>query len=105
MDDATFRTFFRKSPIKRSGRERFLRNCLIALGNSGDADQTTIAAIEAMLADPSPTIRGAAVWALAELLPAEKFETARTRWFEAEADEEVRAEWNESGERPEGQQR
>jgi len=102
MDDATFRTFFRKSPIKRSGRERFLRNCLIALGNSGDAEETTTNAIQAMLADPSPIIRGAAVWALRELLAPEVFKTLRALWFEAETDEEVQAEWNASGDVPEG---
>jgi epoxyqueuosine reductase len=65
LDDAAFRTLFAKSPVKRSGRDRFVRNVLIAIGNSGDA--TLSGAAEARLADASPLVRGAAVWALGRL--------------------------------------
>jgi epoxyqueuosine reductase len=65
LDDAQFRTLFSKSPVKRIGRERFIRNVLIAIGNSGDASLAPEA--ERLLGDPSPLVRGAAVWALAQL--------------------------------------
>jgi epoxyqueuosine reductase len=65
LDDAAFRTMFAKSPVKRSGRDRFVRNVLIAIGNSGDA--TLAPSAERLLADPSPLVRGAAVWALGRL--------------------------------------
>ena len=65
LDDAAFRTLFRKSPVKRIGRARFLRNCLYAAGNSGDA--TLIASAERLLADEDAVVRDAALWALARL--------------------------------------
>ncbi|MFW5833870.1 MAG: tRNA epoxyqueuosine(34) reductase QueG [Pseudomonadota bacterium] len=89
LDDAAFRTLFRKSPIKRIGRNRFLRNVLIALGNGrGEA-----ATLEPHLDDPDPVVRGAAVWALGEVLPAPAFAAlARARAAE-ERDPTVRREW------------
>ena len=65
LDDAGFRALFAKSPVKRTGRDRFVRNVLIAIGNSGDAALAREA--ERLLDDPSPLVRGAAVWALAQL--------------------------------------
>jgi epoxyqueuosine reductase len=65
LDDTAFRKLFSRSPIKRTGRDRFVRNVLIAIGNSGDAGLA--AAAEPRLADASPLVRGAAVWALARL--------------------------------------
>ncbi len=65
LDDAAFRALFAKSPVKRTGRDRFVRNVLIAIGNSGDA--SLAGAAEARLADASPLVRGAAVWALGRL--------------------------------------
>src|SRR5262249_22275604 len=67
LDDAAFRALFSKSPVKRTGRERFVRNVLIAIGNSGDV--TLAAEAERLLDDPSPVVRGAAVWALSQLDP------------------------------------
>ena len=58
---------FAKSPVKRTGRDRFVRNVLIAIGNSGDV--ALAAEAERLLGDPSPLVRGAAVWALAQLDP------------------------------------
>src|SRR3954447_6083967 len=66
LDDAAFRVLFAKSPVKRTGRDRFLRNVLIAIGNSADA--TRAAEAERLLDDASPLVRGAAVWALGRLL-------------------------------------
>ena len=65
LDDAAFRALFAKTAVKRTGRDRFVRNVLIAIGNSGDASLAPDA--EARLADPSPLVRGAAVWALGRL--------------------------------------
>jgi epoxyqueuosine reductase len=78
LDDAAFRKLFAKSPVKRTGRDRFVRNVLIAIGNSGDA--ALAGAARRLLADPSALVRGAAVWALSRLLPPERFaELAATR--------------------------
>src|SRR5499426_3086716 len=67
LDDTAFRKLFAKSPVKRTGRDRFVRNVLIAIGNSGDA--ALAAGALRLLADPSALVRGAAVWALGRLLP------------------------------------
>jgi epoxyqueuosine reductase len=91
LDDATFRLRFAGSPIKRTGRDRFVRNVLIALGNSGDRGLAPVA--EQRLADEAPLVRGAAVWALAQLLAPSAFEALRARHGAAEADDSVRAEW------------
>ncbi len=65
LDDAAFRALFAKSPVKRTGRDRFVRNVLIAIGNSGDRALAREA--ERLLGDASPLVRGAAVWALGQL--------------------------------------
>jgi epoxyqueuosine reductase len=88
LDDANFREVFRGSPVKRIGRDRFVRNVLIAIGNSGDASLIEIA--EGLLNDPSPLVRAMAVWALKRLAP----ETVRTLPQRAsETDEAVLMEW------------
>jgi epoxyqueuosine reductase len=89
LDDANFRALFAKSPVKRMGRDRFLRNVLIAIGNSGDP--ALAAEAERLLDDASPLVRGAAVWALGELLPGERLMQFPQR--QREADESVREEW------------
>ena len=65
LDDAAFRALFSKSPIKRIGRNRFLRNVLIAIGNSGD--RSLAGEVERLIGDRSPLVRGAAIWALGRL--------------------------------------
>ncbi|MBX3498687.1 MAG: tRNA epoxyqueuosine(34) reductase QueG [Alphaproteobacteria bacterium] len=92
IDDATFRARFSGSAIKRTGRERFVRNIAIALGNS-EGGEAAVAAVTRLLDDPSATIRGAAVWAL-ERLSRGRFDAERAVRFSAESDESVRAEWN-----------
>jgi epoxyqueuosine reductase len=77
LDDAAFRVRFRNSPIKRTGRDRFVRNVLIAIGNSGDPSLAAEAA--RLIDDPSPLVRGAAVWALAQLDPVESVHVASNR--------------------------
>jgi len=91
LDDAAFRALFSKSPVKRIGRDRFLRNVLYAIGNSGDAALTAEAA--RLLDDPAPIVRGAAVWALSRLMPAKAFEAVRAERRPLEADAGVRDEW------------
>ncbi|MGJ5032955.1 tRNA epoxyqueuosine(34) reductase QueG [Bradyrhizobium sp. HKCCYLRH3059] len=91
LDDAAFRALFAKSPIKRIGRDRFLRNVLIAIGNSGDAALTSSA--ERLAADPSPLVRGAAAWALAGLLDEAAYARRAEAALTSETDESVRAEW------------
>ena len=91
LDDAAFRARFAKSPVKRIGRDRFVRNVLIAIGNSGDT--SLVPAAEALFRDTSPLVRGAAIWALGRLLTPAKFETLRAQELPAEPDGTVREEW------------
>ena len=83
LDDASFRALFTKSPVKRIGRERFLRNVLIAIGNSGDAALADEA--RRLLEDESALVRGAAVWALGQLLSRDEFEAMRATRSQASA--------------------
>jgi epoxyqueuosine reductase len=91
LDDAAFRRLFSGSPIKRIGRDRFVRNVLIAAGNSGDAG--LLVGIDPLLADPAPVVRGAAVWACRRLAPADVVERLRDTHLPGEGDSEVRDEW------------
>lgn len=91
LDDAAFRALFAGSPIKRIGRDRFVRNVTIALGNSGDP--SAIAVVEALLGDASPLVRAMAVWAFGRLAPG-RFAELRARRRPAEDDSGVRAEWD-----------
>ncbi len=90
LDDAAFRAHFSGSPVKRIGRDRFVRNVLIAAGNSGDA--TLVPVCRRLAGDPSPTVRGMAVWALSQLMGKDAFRAlARSA---GETDAEVRAEYD-----------
>lgn len=88
LDDAGFRALFTASPIKRIGRARFLRNVLIAIGNSEEL--ALIEPAKALLGDDSPLVRGAAVWALSRLMDREALLALKTG---TETDKDVRAEW------------
>jgi epoxyqueuosine reductase len=92
LDDAAFRARFAKSPVKRIGRDRFVRNVLIAIGNSND--RALAAEAERLLDDASPLVRGAAVWALSQLVEREAFEGRAAKAASTEQDETVRAEWH-----------
>ncbi|WP_159589959.1 tRNA epoxyqueuosine(34) reductase QueG [Chelativorans xinjiangense] len=91
LDDAAFRAFFSGSPIKRIGRDRFIRNVLIAAGNSGDAG--LVPACERLLRDDSPLVRGMAVWALARLMDPQAFAALARQERADETDDDVMAEW------------
>ncbi|CAN7221059.1 tRNA epoxyqueuosine(34) reductase QueG [Mesorhizobium sp. LjRoot246] len=91
LDDAAFRSFFSGSPIKRIGRDRFVRNVLIAAGNSKDASLS--GAVRTLLGDPSPLVRGAAIWALARLVPDAEYSKRAAIGLKTENDETVRDEW------------
>ncbi|MEO5807104.1 tRNA epoxyqueuosine(34) reductase QueG [Devosia sp.] len=90
LDDGGFRSLFAGSPIKRIGHGRFLRNVLIAVGNSGDDTLTSLA--ETRLGADDPLVRGASIWALRRLAP-ERADAARQDYETDEADDTVRAEW------------
>jgi len=90
LDDAAFRALFAGTPVKRTGRDRFVRNVLIAIGNSGDP--AGVATAEARLDDPSALVRGAAVWAVAQLDP-DRFAALKISRSDAESDLGVRGEW------------
>ena len=89
LDNAQFRALFSKTAIKRTGRDRFVRNVLIAIGNSGDVSLASEA--ERLLDDASPLVRGAAVWALSRLVTREEFAALRAR--QNESDASVQDEW------------
>ncbi len=91
LDDASFRQVFSGSPIKRIGRDRFLRNVLIAIGNSGASELVTT--LRPLLDDPSPLVRAMAVWALGRLDKV-TFAEERCRRAAAENDPAVSAEWS-----------
>ncbi|MGB2730255.1 MAG: tRNA epoxyqueuosine(34) reductase QueG [Methylovirgula sp.] len=90
LDDASFRALFSGSPIKRIGIARFLRNLIVAAGNSGDPSLAPL--IEARLEDASPLVRAMAVWALGRLAPARLISASARR--APETDAYVEAEWS-----------
>ena len=92
LDDAAFRAFFRKTTVKRIGRARFVRNVLIAIGNSQDR-QRYEALVLKRLADESALVRGMAVWALARLTDKETLVNAYQHYGTKETDASVLAEW------------
>jgi epoxyqueuosine reductase len=91
LDDAAFRARFAGTPVKRTGRDRVVRNALIAAGNSNDA--SLLPAVEGLLDDASPLVRAMAVWALQQLGDAQTWAAARNRYILREPDVAVRAEW------------
>jgi epoxyqueuosine reductase len=92
LDDQSFRALFAKNPIKRIGVVRFLRNVAVAIGNSRSAD--LISAAQDLATHEAALVRGAAVWALAQLLPEIDFKAARDKALGTETDLDVIAEWN-----------
>ena len=91
LDEAAFRRRFAGSPIKRTGRDRFVRNALIAAGNSAASE--LLPHVEHCLSDASPLVRGAAVWAVARLAPLDHVQRLAEAHLPGETDPAVRAEW------------
>jgi epoxyqueuosine reductase len=91
LDDAAFRARFAGTPVKRTGRDRVVRNALIAAGNSGDAG--LLPQVEALVTDASPLVRAMAVWALHRLAPAGRAAEMARHHVAREHDADVRAEW------------
>src|SRR5437763_14871097 len=93
LDDAGFRTLFAGTSVKRTGRDRFLRNVLTAIGNAVRSEPALAAAARRCLDDPSPLVRGAAIWALGRLAGPEQIAAEAEARRALEPDPEVRAEW------------
>lgn len=91
LDDAAFRAFFAGTPVKRTGRDRFVRNVLIAIGNSDNPGLAPLAAER--LGDASALVRSMAVWALSQLAGPAEFERLRRAYQPREVDADVQAEW------------
>lgn len=98
LDEESFRRLFSGSPIKRTGRDRFLRNVLIAIGNSGDP--ALLPAVQKTLDDTAALVRAMAVWALAALAEPTVFAAERANRLPGEKDPQVRAEWLAAGDDP-----
>ncbi|GHC66432.1 tRNA epoxyqueuosine(34) reductase QueG [Limoniibacter endophyticus] len=94
LDDAAFRALFSGSAVKRIGRDRFIRNVLIAAGNSGDLG--VIPQVERLLEDVSPLVRGASVWALSQLMDRQGFAELVAAREKLEDDAMVLDEWRQA---------
>lgn len=94
LDDAAFRAMFAGTPVKRTGRERVVRNVLVAIGNSGDASLAGEAV--RLLDDPSALVRGMAAWACGQALPPGRVEALAAAALPGEPDVEVREEWRQA---------
>jgi len=93
LDDAAFRKMFAGSPVKRTGRDRFVRNVLIAIGNATPGEPELLEAARRCLEDHSPLVRAAAVWAFTRLEPV-RCAAERAGRLPCEQDPLVRAEWD-----------
>jgi epoxyqueuosine reductase len=91
LDDAAFRQRFAGTPIKRTGRNRVVRNALIAAGNSGD--RSLLLQIEPLLDDDSPLVRAMAIWSAKRLMSAAEIAPLQARYEPIETDPEVAREW------------
>jgi len=93
LDDAAFRARFAGTPVKRTGRDRFVRNVVCAAGNSGDASLAPV--VERLIGDSSPLVRGMAVWTARRLLDVGAFERLKSAQAPREGDCSVAEEWDE----------
>jgi epoxyqueuosine reductase len=93
LDDAAFRKRFAGTAIKRTGRDRFIRNVLIAIGNGDPADPDLVTAAQRRLDDTAPLVRAAAAWAFSRLALPAQYEAERARRLSREDDPLVREEW------------
>jgi epoxyqueuosine reductase len=97
LDDAAFRRLFAGTAIKRIGRDRFVRNVLIAIGNADRKTPDLVLAAERRLDDAAPLVRAAAVWAFLKLAPRPRCAAERARRLSREDDPLVREEWERLG--------
>ncbi len=97
LDDAQFRARFAGTPIKRTGRDRVVRNALIAAGNSGEP--ALVPAVRRLAGDASPLVRAMAVWALSRLAQADEVAALAARHRAGETDAQVRREWERAAAR------
>jgi epoxyqueuosine reductase len=93
LDDAAFRTVFAGTAVKRTGRDRFVRNVLIAIGNAPQGDAQLLAAVRHRLDDCSPLVRAAAAWAFWQLAPPAEYVAEQARRLSREDVPLVREEW------------
>ena len=91
LDDRTFRLRFAGTPIKRTGRDRFIRNCLIAAGNA--RDDSLVPIVMSLASDASPLVRAMAVWALHRLCSRAQVAALAALHLAREHDDDVRNEW------------
>lgn len=91
LDDASFRSVFSGSPVKRIGRDRFIRNVMIAMGNTGD--ESLVPLLQGALEDASPLVRAMAVWALGQCATREVRDKLRITHIAEETDADVLGEW------------
>jgi epoxyqueuosine reductase len=94
LDDAAFRAYFARTAIKRTGRDRFVRNVAIAIGNSGDP--TLAADLEHLLDDASSLVRGAAIWGLSQLVGRDRLAALAATRQAQETDASVHDEWEQA---------
>jgi epoxyqueuosine reductase len=94
LDEETFRKRFAGTPLKRTGRDRVVRNAVIAAGNS--ADPELAAPVERLVEDPSPLVRAMVAWALPRIGCEDRVAAVRRRALASEADAVVRHEWGRS---------
>jgi len=92
LDEAHFRALFAKTAVKRTGRDRFIRNVLIAIGNSGDPALADAA--EKLVDDASALVRGAAVWAVSRLVSSQRMQAIAAARRASERDSDVQEEWS-----------
>jgi len=93
LDDAAFRAMFAGTAVKRTGRDRFVRNVLIAIGNAPPGDAQLLAAVRQRLDDGSPLVRAAAAWAFFRLAPVAEYMVEQAPRLSREDDPLVREEW------------
>ena len=91
LDDASFRARFAGTPLRRTGFDRFMRNVLVAAGNSGDASLSELVTVH--LGSGSTLVRGMAVWAIRRLVDKKSYRTLKSLHMVEEPDPMVRAEW------------
>ena len=98
LNDTTFRTKFAGTPIKRSGLNRFLRNCLIAAGNSNDAE--LMENVELHLNATEPMVRASAIWAFGRLANKETYQAKKIQYLKTEQDPAIIKEWHDTPAQP-----